>query len=588
MISFLFNLLLMTLLLTMFGVAALLFRKKWLRGKGGAMYSVWACVLLLCVIPLKLLPELNLIGNFDFDSLMPEKVILPGSESDRVFSKMGSFRLTLIRDPDAVNPGERLDALYAIQPKVITGGSDRAAERLLDKTENYFVLFFGCTALVWGIGALTSFCTSIANYRSMKRRLTVHSAAYDRFGDDGRLDGLLEKAKHRVGTGRRVRIRVVDRLASVSPCVCGLIRPVIFLGEDILHLDDAQIELILIHELVHCHRCELLYKTAANAIASIHWFNPLMPLLLRTVYEDCELSCDSRVLALCGDDCCDYYMMTLLDVAEMYCRCGRSGERAMASGVYLTGGSGQNFLKKRYRNMKCKTRKGLHRGNVIFVMLCMAVNIVMISACSAGNADHAILSNMTMQTTEEDLLYRVNPIASAMNNYFGMTENCELSGEQLASVESIEVRLIGNETNSAAEGDYRICINGEYVLPFGRLVRSEDMAVIFACLSDYSESAYEKFIAFYVLKDPNDSALDEQSRAEMLSLFPMVAEESLYILDPYATTQEIHALTDLLEDSGAYVPFEKTTEGLRELAESYIREHGMDCTLSVTETTASF
>lgn len=591
MISFLLNLLLMSLMLALLGIAALIFRTKWLRGRSGAMYSVWACVLLLCMIPLRLFPGLNLTGNYDFDSLMPEKVILPGSEADVLLPEAGDFKLTLIGDVGEVNAGERLDALYAIQPRVITGGLEMTPQRLLDQTDSYLFPFFTAALLVWGTGCVMSFLSSIGDYRRMKRHLMRYSSAYSYRMDGGRMADLLEAAILQVGVRRHVRLRVVDSYASVSPCVCGLLRPVIFVGEDILQMDTEQITLILTHELVHCHRLELIYKMAVSAVAAVHWFNPLMPEIMRAVFEDCELSCDSRVLALCGEDTCDYYMMTLLDVAEMYCNTGHTGDRALASGVYLAGSTGKSFFKRRYMNMKCGTRKGMRKGSAIFLALCLLTNVVIMSACGAGDSKETTLQNMETKEPEAAEVYKFNPIASAVYNYLGLVENSEISDEQLAEVKSIEIKLVTPAESSALEEYYEdmtllcIYINGEYSQAYGKYVPKEDFEDVLASVNAVSEINYKKLFAFYTLKDPTDPELEEEGLAEMLEAYPMVAEGALYIFDPYSSPREINYLASFIESGGGYVPFEKTVEGLTELANTYIDEMGLDCTLSVVETT---
>ena len=115
------------------------------------------------------------------------------------------------------------------------------------------------------------------------------------------------------------------------------------------------------------------------------------------------------------------------------------------------------------------------------------------------------------------------------------------------------------------------------------MLRADDMTELFRRLKVYSDEAYKKLNAYYVLKDLNDASLDEKATAELLACFPMTAEHALYILDPYADEREIHYLSMMLQSCGGYVPFEKTAEGLQELAERYIAEYGLDCSLSVQE-----
>lgn len=54
--------------------------------------------------------------------------------------------------------------------------------------------------------------------------------------------------------------------------------------------------MILEHENVHRKRLDNLWRALAVAAACVHWFNPLVWLMLRSFFRDMELSCDETVL----------------------------------------------------------------------------------------------------------------------------------------------------------------------------------------------------------------------------------------------------------------------------------------------------
>lgn len=78
-----------------------------------------------------------------------------------------------------------------------------------------------------------------------------------------------------------------------SPVVYGIIKPRIILPEGIRNED---LPYILQHERIHIRRLDNLWRVLAIATACIHWFNPLIWLMLKAFFADMELSCDEKVI----------------------------------------------------------------------------------------------------------------------------------------------------------------------------------------------------------------------------------------------------------------------------------------------------
>lgn len=59
---------------------------------------------------------------------------------------------------------------------------------------------------------------------------------------------------------------------------------------------------ILRHELTHCHRRDIAYKTLLLCAKVVHWCNPLVWLMVRAAEGDMERACDDRVVAGLGPE----------------------------------------------------------------------------------------------------------------------------------------------------------------------------------------------------------------------------------------------------------------------------------------------
>lgn len=112
--------------------------------------------------------------------------------------------------------------------------------------------------------------------------------------------------------------RMVICPAVTTPAVTGLFRPTLLLP----HEDYAQAELrfILRHELCHLKRHDMFFKVILLMANAMHWFDPLVYLMLRQADEDIELACDSAATKDLGREERAAYSRTLLAAVQTRCR----------------------------------------------------------------------------------------------------------------------------------------------------------------------------------------------------------------------------------------------------------------------------
>ena len=115
--------------------------------------------------------------------------------------------------------------------------------------------------------------------------------------------------------GKR-RVSAFRSPLAATPMLVGLLRPSILLPETAV--STRELECILRHELTHLRRRDLLFKWAAVAVTSFHWFNPFMPWLRREIDRCCELSCDEGVIRTMTEGQKQAYGETLLALAAVH------------------------------------------------------------------------------------------------------------------------------------------------------------------------------------------------------------------------------------------------------------------------------
>jgi beta-lactamase regulating signal transducer with metallopeptidase domain len=98
-----------------------------------------------------------------------------------------------------------------------------------------------------------------------------------------------------------------------TPMLIGLFKPVIILPDR--EYGDAQLRAVLLHELTHLRRKDVLVRWLSVLACALHWFNPVVWLTLRELGRACELSCDEVVIRDLDTDGKQSYGDTLLYVA---------------------------------------------------------------------------------------------------------------------------------------------------------------------------------------------------------------------------------------------------------------------------------
>lgn len=94
---------------------------------------------------------------------------------------------------------------------------------------------------------------------------------------------------------RGVELRMTDALE--VPSLAGIFRPKIWMPESWLaQFTDAELRNVLLHELGHACRRDLLVQWLFALAQCIHWFNPLVWIAARAARFDREMACDAWVL----------------------------------------------------------------------------------------------------------------------------------------------------------------------------------------------------------------------------------------------------------------------------------------------------
>lgn len=159
--------------------------------------------------------------------------------------------------------------------------------------------------LIWLAAALGLLIRKATVYQSFVRY--IH-AGMTPVSDMEMLDRLAIAAEE-AGIQRPIEL-CVNPLIS-SPLLTGFFHGCIVLPS--AELSEKDLQHIVLHELTHYKRRDMLYKWLVQTVVCLHWFNPLVHLMSREITDACEFSCDEAVVARLGCGSAQEYGQTLLN-----------------------------------------------------------------------------------------------------------------------------------------------------------------------------------------------------------------------------------------------------------------------------------
>jgi len=113
---------------------------------------------------------------------------------------------------------------------------------------------------------------------------------------------------------RPVQVRYSDRIN--APMTYGIWKPVILFPKTTDWRDEAQLRVVLTHEITHIRRFDIVWKWLLAAALCVHWFNPLVWVMYVLVNRDIELSCDEKVVRTFGQKMKSAYALALIGLEE--------------------------------------------------------------------------------------------------------------------------------------------------------------------------------------------------------------------------------------------------------------------------------
>ena len=165
---------------------------------------------------------------------------------------------------------------------------------------------FALTTTVWLIGTFILLTFFVIWYLKSSRKLRFSIPVHNNLFINEWM------TEHRLF--RPLVVQQSDRIT--TPLAAGMIHPRIILPKTLNTSDTNLMQYVLTHEYIHIRRFDMLWKLLALSAVCIHWFNPLVWVMLILLNRDLEITCDEMVLSHIGADKKTTYAYSLINMAE--------------------------------------------------------------------------------------------------------------------------------------------------------------------------------------------------------------------------------------------------------------------------------
>ncbi|AFS79692.1 beta-lactamase regulatory protein BlaR [Gottschalkia acidurici 9a] len=131
------------------------------------------------------------------------------------------------------------------------------------------------------------------------------------------IEHILEISKDKLDLSKNISIYCNSEFK--SPFIYGVLNPRIYIPKYVLDMStDQELLHIILHELAHYKRKDLLSNLLSILAISFHWFNPVIWFAMKKMRDDRELSCDGYVLEVLEDHESIEYGMTILNFSKVF------------------------------------------------------------------------------------------------------------------------------------------------------------------------------------------------------------------------------------------------------------------------------
>ena len=270
--------------------------------------------------------------------------------------------------PETVQEQEQ----QAYEPSVSIDGTEEKAN-----TQPVAILNVAdIAAIAWCVGFCVFSVFQLYVYYTFRRRIFMDGSVCE----NNRIHEIVAQTGNAIGL--RQTIPVIVSHKTNSPMIFGIFRPVLVIPRE--DYSSTELNMIVRHELTHCKRHDIAFKMLLTAVNALHWFNPIVYLMVHEANADIELCCDADVLRNADAVQRKAYAESILSsMAHMK-------GLVPVSTCFCHGSIGK--MKERFENI---IYTGKRRSGIVLLVAASVMSVLLGIFVSCGNDLHSETSNQS-------------------------------------------------------------------------------------------------------------------------------------------------------------------------------------------------
>ena len=225
-----------------------------------------------------------------------------------------------------------------------------------------------------------------------------------------------------------------------TPCLFGLLRPAVYVTEDVLG-DEAVLRHILAHEETHYRHGDHIWSVLRGVCLALHWYHPLVWLAAALSRRDAELACDEGALRRLGEEQRTAYGETLIALT-----CGHQKGELLLTATTMTGG--KKSLRERIMLIAKRPKMALYTLIASILVIAVAAGCTFTGGKKSASPAELAFSYVSSAHVEAQVLSAVRTYITAHATILNdlADDNGFITG---ASIHSIRVSTSGTGTETA-------------------------------------------------------------------------------------------------------------------------------------------
>ena len=381
--------------------AKALFKKK---VSSKIMSFLWIMILMRLLFPITIDSPIHM------DKMIP----------DRAESEIASLQ------PQTTEDTEKTGNYIQTKPDVTVSNTVNAAneqpevkkvtssffEQATGYMESISIWMYVC--IIWALGAIVLFFKKIIGYSRFKSRVKKCKRM-----DDLLLIKAFRNSKRQLGINKHVSLLSCKYIN--IPITFGVINPVILLPHSFQDkIDNQKLRMIVMHELCHIKRLDVLKNYLWLIATTIYWFNPLVWIAYKNYASTIELICDELVLKNVSNEESYVYSESLLDVMKL-------SNRVSKTSIALSFCETKTKLRERIENMMEPKRKSKSVG-----IMAIGLALIMLIGCFT-TACQPTPDKETVQGKNNDMLEEKISEGQADDAITGQRDNTNERAEMIVT-----------------------------------------------------------------------------------------------------------------------------------------------------------